>query len=77
MRNTYSPFPVELVKLATAIMTPEAMQAAVQPPMDPAMGGGMPMDPAMAGTAVADPAMAAGAAGGMPAGHLRISGNAG
>ena len=67
MRNTYSPFPVELVKLATAIMTPEAMQAAVQPPMDPAMGGGMPMDPAMAGAAVADPAMAAGAAGGMPA----------
>lgn len=67
MRNTYSPFPVELVKLATAIMTPEAMQAAVQPPMDPAMGGGMPMDPAMAGAAAADPAMAAGAAGGMPA----------
>lgn len=67
MRNIYSPFPVELVKLATAIMTPEAMQAAVQPPMDPAMGGGMPMDPSMAGAAAADPTMAAAGAGGMPA----------
>lgn len=57
-------------KKATAVMTPEAMQAAVQPPMDPSMGGapmggampppagGMPPDPAMMGGA---PAPAGGA----------------
>ena len=70
MRNAYNPFPIDLVKLATAIMTPEAMQAAMQPPappMDPAaMGGGMPMDPSMAGAAAADPMMAGAGAGGMP-----------
>ena len=37
-----------LNKHATAVLTPEAMQAAIQPPMDPSMGGA-PMDPAMAG----------------------------
>lgn len=41
-------------KTAAAALTPEAEQAAMQPPMDPAMAGGMPpqgvpMDPAMAG----------------------------
>ena len=59
-------------KKAAAVLTPEAEQAAMQPPMDPAMAGGMPagappMDPAMAGGMPAgappmDPAMA----GGMP-----------
>lgn len=34
-------------KRATAVLTPEAMQAAIQPPMDPAAGA--PMDPAAAG----------------------------
>lgn len=40
-------------KRATAVLTPEAMQAAIQPPMDPAAGGmppgGAPMDPAAIG----------------------------
>lgn len=54
---TYS----DMMKIAAAILTPEAEQAAVQPPMDPAMAGGAapmppqgaPMDPAMAGGAPA------------------------
>ena len=58
-------------KRATAVLTPEAMQAAIQPPMDPAAGapmdpaaaggmppGGAPMDPAAGGMPPADPAMA-------------------
>ena len=54
-------------KRATAVLTPEAMQAAVQPPMDPAAAGGMPpggapmgapMDPAAGGMPPADPSMA-------------------
>lgn len=57
-------------KRATAVLTPEAMQAALQPPMDPAAGGmpgGAPMDPAAGGMppmggAPVDPA----AMGGMP-----------
>lgn len=36
-------------KRATAVLTPEAMQAAIQPPMDPAAAGGAPMDPSMGG----------------------------
>lgn len=64
-------------KRATAVLTPEAMQAMTQPPMDPSMGGmpggapapggmppGAPMDPAAMGGAPApamDPAAAAGA----------------
>jgi hypothetical protein len=37
-------------KYATAVLTPEAMQAAMQPPpMDPGMQGGAPMDPSMMG----------------------------
>lgn len=39
-----------LGKAAVAVLTPEAEQAAVQPPMDPAMAGGAPpMDPMAAG----------------------------
>ena len=60
-------------KRATAVLTPEAMQAALQPPMDPAAGGmpggAAPMDPAAMGGAAAAPApMPAdpAAAGGMP-----------
>jgi len=56
-------------KKAAEMLTPEAQQAAVQPPQDPAMGAmppGAPMDPAMMGGAPAgappmDPSM-----GGMP-----------
>ena len=70
-----------LNKSAVAVLTPEAMQAAMQPPpqdpaamggapMDPSMAAGAPMDPAMAGGAPMDPAMAGGApmppAGGIP-----------
>lgn len=64
---TYS----DMMKIAAAILTPEAEQAAVQPPMDPAMAGGAapmppqgaPMDPAMAGGAQAgDPQAPAGPA---------------
>lgn len=57
-----------MTKKSTAVMTPEAMQAAIQPPMDPSMGGmppgGAPADPAAMGGGMppADPA----AAGGMP-----------
>lgn len=60
-------------KRAAAPLTPEAEQAAMQPPMDPAMAGGMP--PAApggmpAGAPPMDPAMMGGMppAGGMPAG---------
>lgn len=63
----------KLHKRSAAMLTPQAQQAAIQPPappMDPSMmgaGGGMPpggapMDPAMMGGAPMDPAMA----GGMP-----------
>ena len=65
-------------KRATAVLTPEAMQAMTQPPMDPSMGGmpggapapggmppGAPMDPAAMGGAPA-PAMDPAAAGGAP-----------
>ena len=54
-------------KRATAVLTPEAMQAAIQPPMDPAAAGGMPpggapmgapMDPTTGGMPPADPSMA-------------------
>lgn len=56
-------------KRATAVLTPEAMQAAIQPPMDPAAAGGAPMDPSMGGMpggapmggAPADPAAMGGA----------------
>lgn len=60
-------------KKAAAVLTPEAEQAAIQPPMPPA--GGMPMDPSMAGGmppqgAPMDPSMMGGAPaapmGGMP-----------
>ena len=44
--------------MAAAILTPEAEQAAVQPPMDPAMAGAAPMPPQ---GAPADPAMMGGA----------------
>lgn len=68
-------------KRATAVLTPEAMQAMTQPPMDPSMGGmpggapapggmppgGAPMDPAAMGGAPAPaPAMDPAAAGGAP-----------
>ena len=48
-----------MIKQGAAVMTPEAEQAAMQPPMDPSMQGGMPpMDPAMAGgMPPADPSM--------------------
>ena len=50
-----------LNKSAVAVLTPEAMQAAMQPPpQDPAAMGGAPMDPSMMGGAPMDPAMAAG-----------------
>lgn len=55
----------QLRKSAAAILTPEAEQAAVQPPQDPAMAqaAGMPADPAMqGGMPPQDPA----AMGGMP-----------
>lgn len=62
-----------MAKQAAAALTPEAEQAAMQPPMDPAMAGGMP--PAApggmpAGAPPMDPAMMGGMppAGGMPAG---------
>lgn len=55
-----------MTKNATAVMTPEAMQAAVQPPMDPAMGGA-PMDPAAGGMPGGSP-MPPEAIGGAPAG---------
>ena len=50
-------------KRAVAILTPEAMQAAMQPPPpDPSMMGGAPMDPAMAGgQPPMDPSMMGGA----------------
>lgn len=35
------------IKRAAAVLTPEAEQAAVQPPMDPSMAGSAPMDPSM------------------------------
>jgi hypothetical protein len=55
-------------KQATAVMTPEAMQAAIQPPMDPSMGGGMPADPSMmGGMPPQDPAMMGGAPAPAPA----------
>ena len=54
-------------KRATAVMTPEAMQAAVQPPMDPSMGGA-PMDPAAAGGMPPGAPMDPAAMGGAPAG---------
>jgi len=52
-----------LNKRAVAILTPEAMQAAMQPPpQDPSMMGGAPMDPSMTGgQPPMDPAMAGGA----------------
>ena len=54
-----------LRKNATAVLTPEAEQAAMQPPMDPSMGGmppqGAPMDPSMMGGAPMDPSMMGGA----------------
>jgi len=53
-------------KRATAVMTPEAMQAAIQPPMDPAMTGGAPMDPAAAGGMPPGAPMDPAAMGGMP-----------
>ena len=58
-------------KRATAVLTPEAMQAAIQPPMDPAAGGmpagGAPMDPSAMGGAPAPMPGAAPAPGGAPA----------
>ena len=57
----YTTYPMtyeQLIKAAAAILTPEAEQAAMQPPMDPSMGGmpqqgmppqGAPMDPSMMG----------------------------
>lgn len=56
-------------KRATAVLTPEAMQAALQPPMDPAAGGmpgGAPMDPAAMGGTGAPAPMPPDAAAGMP-----------
>ena len=83
MYNTYSTQPQRrpmFYKRAVAVLTPEAMQAAMQPPPpDPAAMGGMPMDPSMQGGmmppggAPMDPAMMGGQppmdpamAGGMP-----------
>jgi len=65
--NYYSRQPMwrqALNKRAVAILTPEAMQAAMQPPPpDPAAMGGAPMDPAMAGgQPPMDPAMMGGGA---------------
>lgn len=59
--NYYSRQPI-FNKRAVAILTPEAMQAAMQPPPpDPAAMGGAPMDPAMAGgQPPMDPAMMGG-----------------
>lgn len=67
-----------MTKRATAVMTPEAMQAAVQPPMDPAMGGmppggGAPMppvDPAAMGGAPMPPGGGAPAATGSGGGAI-------
>ena len=63
----YKTFRYVMSKRAASVMTPEAQQAAMQPPMDPSMGGGgmPPADPAMMGgmpPAGGDPA----AMGGMP-----------
>ena len=61
---------LQMNKNSAAMLTPQAQQAAIQPPADPAMAGGMPaggapMDPAMMGGAAMDPSMMTG---GMPAG---------
>lgn len=57
-------------KRATAVMTPEAMQSAMQPPMDPSMGGmppgGAPMPPPQGGAPMPPPADPAAGGGAMP-----------
>lgn len=64
-RQTTSNTRPALDKRAVAVLTPEAMQAAMQPPPpDPAAMGGAPMDPAMAG---GQPPMDPGMMGGAPA----------
>lgn len=62
-RQTTSNTRPALDKRAVAVLTPEAMQAAMQPPApDPAAMGGAPMDPAMAGgQPPMDPGMMGGA----------------
>ena len=62
-RQTTSNTQPALDKRAVAVLTPEAMQAAMQPPPpDPAAMGGAPMDPAMAGgQPPMDPSMMGGA----------------
>lgn len=54
-------------KQAVAVLTPEAEQAAMQPPMDPAMAaGGAPMDPMAAGGMPPAPGAGAAPVGGDP-----------
>lgn len=54
-------------KQAVAVLTPEAEQAAMQPPMDPAMAaGGAPMDPIAAGGMPPAPGAGAAPMGGDP-----------
>lgn len=54
-------------KQAVAVLTPEAEQAAMQPPMDPAMAaGGVPMDPMAAGGMPPAPGAGAAPMGGDP-----------
>lgn len=55
-------------KQAVAVLTPEAEQAAMQPPMDPAMaaGGGAPMNPMAAGGMPPAPGAGAAPVGGDP-----------
>lgn len=54
-------------KQAVAVLTPEAEQAAMQPPMDPAMtAGGAPMDPMAAGGMPPAPGAGAAPVGGGP-----------
>ena len=60
-----------LNKQSAAMLTPEAQQAAVQPPQDPAAMGAMPpgappMDPSMMGAPAGAPPMDPAMAGGMP-----------